>query len=400
MNSQLVLGRARFGFLRAIRRGILLACAVGLITAPGAAAVTYPREGGNDFAGGAQGWQGTAASCDPSLAGVCSESNSWNGSQGNPPGSIEAQMVVYANAGDLFTASSTWRSPTFTATATGGGSLSLDRQLDSSSLASLQPTARYNIVLVDETAGREQSIGSQIVNGSSETTVSGGTTAFAAHTEVVPAGTLKFGHDYHLELRSVIATNSAIAGLTGTISLRFDNLALRLSNSGPMGSIASRGVRFFRHPISLRKFRKLAARINWAANVGSGPGGSVVPLRDCTIVGTPGADHIKGSRGNDVICGMGGNDTINGRGGHDIIDGGAGKDRLNGGTSGDVLAGLAGRDTELGEAGPDRIGGGAGNDRLSGGPARDNINGGSGIDRAIAARHDRVAKVERPARLK
>jgi Ca2+-binding RTX toxin-like protein len=395
MKSQFALARAQVVLARAIRRGILLAVSAGLIAVPTAAAVTYPTEGGNGFDGDAQGWSGTDATCSPNAGGLCTESNFFSGSQGNPAGSIESQMTVFANAGDLFTANATWRSPTFTATAIGSGSLVYDRQLDATGLAQLQPTATIDAVLVDESTGQARSLGSEVVDSASETTLDDGTAAFAANTEVMPTGTFELGHDYRLELRSTTTTNSAQAGLTGSTSLRFDNVALNLKNSGPGGSSASRGVRFTGHPISLRKFKRLASRTHWAANRGNRPGGSTVPLKQCTIVGTSKGDHIHGSSGNDVICGLGGNDTIDGGGGHDIIDGGSGNDRLTGSASSDVLAGLAGRDRVKGGSGSDRVGGGAAGDTLSGGPSRDRVNGGAGKDRAVGARHDRVTRVER-----
>lgn len=395
MKSQLAPARAHVVLARAIRRGIFLAVAAALLAVPSASAVTYPTEGGNGFDGDAQGWSGTNATCSPNVAGVCTESNFFSGSQGNPPGSIESQMTVYANAGDLFTANATWRSPTFTATAIGGGSLVYDRQLDVTGLAQLQPTATIEAVLVDESTGQARSLGYEVVDGSSETTLSDGTAAFAANTEVVPTGTFQLGHDYRLELRSTTTTNTAQAGLTGSSSVRFDNVSLVLKNTGPGGSSASRGVRFTGPPISLRKFKRLASRVNWAANTGSLAGGGVVGRKQCTILGTSKGDHIHGSGGNDVICGLGGNDTIDGGGGHDIIDGGSGSDRLSGSASSDVLAGLAGHDRVKGGSGSDRIGGGAAGDTLSGGPRRDNVNGGAGRDRAVRARHDRVTRVER-----
>jgi Ca2+-binding RTX toxin-like protein len=394
MKSQFAPARAQVVLARAIRRGIL-ATSAGLIAVPAASAVTYPTEGGNGFDGDAQGWSGTEATCSPNVASTCTESNFFSGSQGNPAGSIESRMTVYANAGDLFTAKATWRSPTFTATATGSGSLVYDRQLDATGLAQLQPTTTIEAVLVDESTGQARSLGSEVVDSTSETTLSDGTVAFAANTQVVPTGTFQLGHDYRLELRSTTTTNTAQAGLTGSSSVRFDNVSLALKNTGPGGSSASRGVRFTRHPISLSQFKRLASRVNWAANTGPLAGGGVVGSKQCTIVGTSHADQIKGSTGNDVICGLGGNDTIDGGGGHDIIDGGSGNDRLTGSASSDVLAGLAGHDRVKGGSGSDRAGGGAANDTLSGGPSRDRVNGGAGKDRAVGARHDRVTRVER-----
>jgi hypothetical protein len=75
----------------------------------------------------------------------------------------------------------------------------------------------------------------------------------------------------------------------------------------------------------------------------------------CTIIGGPHADVLRGTRGSDVICGRGGNDVLIGLGGDDILLGGPGKDRLVGGAGKDqlvardvfrdVLAGGYGADT-------------------------------------------------------
>src|SRR3954447_19748564 len=66
---------------------------------------------------------------------------------------------------------------------------------------------------------------------------------------------------------------------------------------------------------------------------------------ECTIVGTPGPDVLRGSRHADVICGLGGDDKILGRGGDDILQGGGGDDLLVGGPGDDVLGGGRGDDT-------------------------------------------------------
>jgi Ca2+-binding RTX toxin-like protein len=394
MSSQFEHARSRFGIARALRRGIALAVAVGMVAVPSAGAVTYPQSGGNGFDTDAQGWSGVTATCDPAIAGLCTESNFFSGGSGNPPGSIASQTEVVLNAGDIFTAHATWKSPTFTATTIGGGTLSYDRSFTISGLAALQPKATIQPVLVDETTHKEKSLGSETIDGGSQT-LNDASVPFATQTEVVPAGTLVLGHDYHLELRSTMTTDTARAGLTGTATVTYDNVGVELRNAGPDGASGSDGVQFVHDPLSLRAWRKLAARIDWSANRGSLPGGSVVPRKDCTIIGTQRADHIQGSKGNDVICGLGGNDRINGGGGHDIIDGGSGSDRLVGAGSTDVLAGLAGRDRVKGGPGSDKVGGGASNDRLSGGPRRDRVNGGSGRDRAFGSRHDKVTRVER-----
>ena len=73
MKSQFACARAQFGLARALRRGILLAIAAGLVAVPAASAVTYPVAGGNGFDTDAQGWSGVEATCSPSFGGLCSE---------------------------------------------------------------------------------------------------------------------------------------------------------------------------------------------------------------------------------------------------------------------------------------------------------------------------------------
>ena len=93
-----------------------------------------------------------------------------------------------------------------------------------------------------------------------------------------------------------------------------------------------------------RAVRGRPLRGNPFADVGKGPGGSVVPLAKCTIVGTARNDRIKGTKGNDVICGLGGNDRISGNGGNDVIDTANGNDLASGNTGKDTLIGVRGKD--------------------------------------------------------
>jgi uncharacterized repeat protein (TIGR01451 family) len=51
----------------------------------------------------------------------------------------------------------------------------------------------------------------------------------------------------------------------------------------------------------------------------------------CTIVGTFGADHLRGTRRHDVVCGLDGADRIDTRGGgRDVVYGNGGRDRCTG----------------------------------------------------------------------
>jgi Ca2+-binding RTX toxin-like protein len=102
-----------------------------------------------------------------------------------------------------------------------------------------------------------------------------------------------------------------------------------------------------------------------------------------TIVGTPGADVLRGTGKADRIAGLGGRDRIKGLGGNDVLCGGAGNDRLLGGKGRDRLLGQGGRDVLLGQGGRDILLGGPGPDLLRGGPAKDVLRGGPGRDRQV-----------------
>lgn len=103
--------------------------------------------------------------------------------------------------------------------------------------------------------------------------------------------------------------------------------------------------------------------------------------RQCTIIGTEGADTLVGTASRDVMCGLGGVDIIRGNGGNDLIYGDAGNDRITGGTGNDTVAAGAGNDSATGDAGNDRVTGGAGNDTLTGGAGKDTLIGEAGKDR-------------------
>jgi RTX calcium-binding nonapeptide repeat (4 copies) len=386
--------RQPVGIGRALRRAVPLAAGVALVAVAAAPAVTYPVKGGNGFAKGPEGWSGTSASCSPSL--LCAESNAHSTSHGRPPGSLVSRLEVLANGGELFQGQATWRSPSFEATTVGGGSLHYDRQIDTAGIVTLGPVTTVTPVLVDDTTRGATALGSE--------TLSASDSSFARHAVSVAKGTLTLGHRYHLELRSTTATSTAQAGITGSQSVRYDNVGLSLDNEGPGGASGSSGVEFNAAPLSDKAAEQVASQLNWSADAGKGPGGGELAQAKCTIVGTPGPDRIAGSKGNDVICGLGGKDVIKGRGGKDVIDAGAGADRVDGGGGADTIAALAGKDNVKGGPGRDRLGAGlkgdriAGNggpDRLSGGAGKDRISGGSGRDRALHARGDLLRGVER-----
>ncbi|MBA3262841.1 MAG: hypothetical protein H0T69_10320 [Thermoleophilaceae bacterium] len=238
-----------------------------------------------------------------------------------------------------------------------------------------------DVTLVDQTAGSTSALPSETLDFDD--------LVFATRGVGVPAGVLSSGHTYALQLETTTTTTVLGAGVVGQSYTRFDNVRLAVDQAGSGGGgggggdtpIVSPGVTIVRASLSNSEINSLFNRYDENTEVGRGPGGSLVPLARCTIVGTSGGDRIKGTRGNDVICGLGGDDVINGAGGIDIIDGANGNDRLSGGSAKDKLIGLRGNDRLNGNAGSDRGGGGAGNDRASGSSGKDRIGGGSGKDR-------------------
>ncbi|MDQ5833654.1 MAG: hypothetical protein M3550_11475 [Actinomycetota bacterium] len=373
-----------------VRAGTAALAATALLAAaaPAQGATTNYPAGGSSFSGGADGWTGSDASCSP-LSGVgslCTAANTYDGAVGNPAGSIATNVDVTVNALTLFRGTGTWTSPPFTVPAGGpvtGATFQYDRRFDVGGLLSLAPSSTVDVTLVDQTAGSTSALPSE--------TLDFGDSVFATRGVGVPAGVLTSGHTYALQLETT-TTSTVALGVLGKSHTRFDNVRLAVDRAGSGGGggggggggdtpIVSPGVTIVRASLSNSEINSLFNRYNENTEVGSGPGGSLVPLARCTIVGTSRADRIKGTRGNDVICGLGGNDVINGAGGIDIIDGANGNDRLSGGSRKDKLIGLRGKDRLNGNSGNDRAGGGAGNDRVSGSSGKDRFGGGSGKDR-------------------
>ena len=129
------------------------------------------------------------------------------------------------------------------------------------------------------------------------------------------------------------------------------------------------------------------------------------------LIGTSGADDLRGGLGHDVLHGLAGNDLLEGRDGNDqllagdgadtliggngndtlmggdssadlrdILYGGAGDDSMNGGYGNDEMRGDIGNDTMAGDFGADLLIGGPGNDVITGGALGDEIYGNDGND--------------------
>jgi hypothetical protein len=187
-----------------------------------AATSVYPA-GGSTFTGGAQGWEATEASCNVPV--FCTASGGYDGSAGNPPGSIAANTTIGLNLLTLFKSTVTLQSPDFTVSSAGDATLHLDRQLVSGSLVDLAPQATYDVTLIDRTAGTKSEVLTEAMPAASE---------FIGKDH---AATVKAGHAYALSIRA--ETSSTVAGtalLGGTTSLRFDNVSLTVDTSGSSGA--------------------------------------------------------------------------------------------------------------------------------------------------------------------
>ncbi len=350
------------------------AMALAAPAAADAAAVSYPA-GGSAFSGSAEGWNGSGESCGPAEgAGVaCSTTAEYTAAEGNPPGSITSRIDVLVNAGGLLKGQTLWTSPDFVVTGISQAqtaALSLDRRLDGQGVGVLDPESTYTVRLIDRT---ESSLSVSVL----KETIDDSDSAFARQAAAVPAGTLVKGHTYALSITTVTTTRTARLGVLGSLNTRYDNVSLALNGSAlqPIGGGASgtSGVTVTGTSLTDRAMSTFLRSFNPYAEVGRGPGGTLVPAARCTIVGTAGRDRIKGTPGNDVICGLGGNDRINGAGGNDVIDTGNGADIATGGGGRDTLVGVRGRDRLKGGVAADRLGGGASPDRLAGGKGNDGL---------------------------
>jgi Ca2+-binding RTX toxin-like protein len=370
--------------------------AVALAVPVGVLAAVEPG-GGSTFDSNTEGWTSEVATCQGAGGGVgqgCSATNSHAPGVGNPAGSL--QSLLFLEVGFVaFESDFVWRSPSFRIPGDPGAQVpsaefGFDRRFDPGSLITLDPTADIEAIIVDQTAGTR----TQLI----DETLSSDDDEFERQRATAETGALTREHIHHIELHALITTSpEALDDVSG--SVYFDTIDV----PNPPGN--SPGVTFPRPPKDGAAITALMNSLDLNALGGGGPDGSQVPLGQCTIVGTPGADRMRGTTANDVICGLGGNDAITGRRGRDVIDTAAGDDHAIGNKAGDMILGLGGQDLVRARKGKDEIGGGADADKLRGqgnadllaaeDGSRDLVHGGaSHRDRARVDRADRVRKVE------
>jgi RTX calcium-binding nonapeptide repeat (4 copies) len=381
------------------KRLVAAVVATATLAAAGSASAVVEPGGGSTFGSNTQGWTSEVATCQGAGGGVgqgCSATNSHAPGVGNPAGSLQSQLSLEVGF-VAFDSEFVWRSPSFRipgdpGAEVRGAEFGYDRRFDPGGLITLDPRADIEAIIVDQTAGTQTQLIDETLNSDDD--------EFERQRATAETGTLTREHIHHIQLHVSITTSpEPVDDVSG--SVYFDNVAIDVPN--PPGN--SPGVTFPRPPKDGAAITALMNSLNLNALGGGGPDGSQVPLDQCTIVGTSGADRMRGTTANDVICGLGGNDSISGRRGRDVIDTAAGDDEAIGNKAGDMILGLAGKDLVRARKGKDKIGGGADKDKLRGqgnadllaaqDGSRDLVHGGaSHRDRARVDGADRVRKVE------
>ena len=194
-----------------------------------ASAITaYPQSpAGSTFTTGADGWTDTEHSCSiilPNL--LCTTANTYAGTIGNPPGSIQSSYTSAVGLLGINTGTAKFQSPSFTLTGPGpigpgpiGAIFHVDRRAEIQALIDVGGSATSTIVLVDE-GGPDTTL----VSGSL-----GANTSFFPTNVNVPSANLTLGHTYHIEITTTFTTALLQVAL-GTYSVQYDNVALLVAD--------------------------------------------------------------------------------------------------------------------------------------------------------------------------
>jgi hypothetical protein len=210
-----------------IRRAVFAGFASGaalLVLAVGpASAATYPGVG-STFTGGAEGWKEATSECKLlnliQLPLVCTASGAYDGTAGAPPGSYAVDTSIPLNLIGVFHSAVTVESPSFTASGTGAGTLSLSREFTSGGLLNLAPEFGYTAYLVDKTTNTRQKAIAETIETEAP---------FAPKTGGV---SLVAGHTYDIQIEAGASSTLASIGLLGGDAIgRFDNVVVTGPNA-------------------------------------------------------------------------------------------------------------------------------------------------------------------------
>ncbi len=186
----------------------------------GVAATAYPTN--RAFAGSITGWSVTDTS-----AVLCGVASAYDGTTGNPGGSIRSSYGALLNlAGLLANCSSRWQSDTFTWNdgTPAAVSFSMDRAVDANGLLG-QVTTTWTAYLVDETAGTTATL----VSGSSTADLAWGTQTAAGlgPSSIVP------GHTYRIRIDVAF---SSLLSLVSGLGFNVDNVSLTVTPQAQQAS--------------------------------------------------------------------------------------------------------------------------------------------------------------------
>lgn len=223
------------GMTRRVMAGMAtLALALG--AAGTASADTIYPENANTFAGDTQNWKDVQHDCGLTLGPltlplgaisplVCTVTNDYAGSTGNPPGSIATSYTAVAGLLGLLTGTGVWESPPFTvAGAPTGAVFQLDRKGDIAGLINIGGNAAYTVTLVDTSVaatdpGRTTTLLTQTLSKTDANFL----TAPGKVVQVVG------GHRYVIRITTT-ATTSLLQAALNPVSVFFDNIELRVAD--------------------------------------------------------------------------------------------------------------------------------------------------------------------------
>jgi Ca2+-binding RTX toxin-like protein len=177
------------------------------------------------------------------------------------------------------------------------------------------------------------------------------------------------------------AADALVSGGSGTDTIRFQGVS---DNDELFLDTNTSGVERIEVTSSTRGATSLALDVDASALADDSEAHSVdftalslaessgsVSIDGVEIIGSTGANTLRGTDFQDVIQGGAGADALYGESGDDFLYGGTGDDQLAGGSGDDFLIGEAGDDQATGGAGDDVFFGGAGNDTFTGGIGND-----------------------------
>lgn len=141
--------------------------------------------------------------------------------------------------------------------------------------------------------------------------------------------------------------------------------------------VTARQARRPRAGVGLVVLGLVAVALPGGKAVGGDDGVRLCQGERASIIGTPGADDLRGTKGRDVVVTGGGDDRIAAGKGGDLVCTGKGDDVTQGGSESDLVLGEAGEDSLIGNLASDVLRGGTGPDFVHGLRGSDRCKGGA-----------------------